>query len=289
MQIVANGLIQGLLFALMGVAFSLVYSTTRTFHIALGAIYALAPYILLACVQAGTGWVVGVVAALFISALVGLLCEEVLHWPFLRKAAPPEVHIIGSLGMFLVLIQVIALIWGNDTQVLRAGVDEVYTVAGVRFTRAQLIGGGVAIAVMTGFFLWLRRSNLGLQFRAMSDNPVLLSLLGRNVRNLRRKVFMVSAGMAGMAALVTAYDVGFDPHGGLQAVLVGVVATIMGGRGSLFGAALAGLLLGILRSQVVWHFSARWEEAATFLILALILFFRPQGLFGRALRLEEKV
>jgi len=289
MQIIANGLIQGLLFALMGMAFSLVYSTTRTFHIALGAIYALAPYILLACIQAGVGWVIGVVAALCISALVGLICEEVLHWPFVRKGAPPEVHIIGSLGMFLVLIQIIALIWGNDTQVLRAGVDEVYTAAGIRLTRAQLVGGGGAIIVMAGFFLWLRRSDLGLQFRAMADNPVLLSLLGRNVRNLRRMVFMVSAGMAGVVALATAYDVGFDPHGGLQAVLVGIVATIMGGRGSLFGAALAGLLLGILRSQVIWHFSARWEEAATFLILALILFFRPQGLFGRALRLEEKV
>jgi len=289
MQILANGLIQGLLFALMGMSFSLVYSTTRTFHIALGGIYALAPYILLASVQAGIGWSIGIIAALGISATVGLLCEEVLHWPFLRKAAPTEVHLIGSLGMFLVLIQIIALIWGNDAQVLRAGIDQVFTFAGIRLTRAQVIGGAGTIAVVVGFFVWLRLSELGLQFRAMADNPILLSLLGRNVRQLRRMVFAVSGAMAALVALATAYDVGFDPNGGLQAVLIGVVATIVGGRGSLFGAALAGLLLGIIRSQVVWYSSARWEEAVTFLILAMILFFRPQGLFGRKLRLEEKV
>jgi len=289
MQALANGIVQGMLFALMGLAFSLVYSTTRTFHIALGGIFALAPYVLLSCLYLELPWAVGILATMIVCGSLGLLCEETLHWPFLRKAAPPEVHLIGSLGMFLVIIQVIVLIWGNETQVLKTGIDEVYAFADIRLTRAQLVAGTGALLVIALFFVWLRRSSLGLQFRAMADNPTLLSLLGRNVRSLRRLVFIASAAMASLAAMASAYDVGFDPHGGLQAVLIGMVATIVGGRGSFAGAAIAGLLLGIIRSQVVWYSSARWEEAATFLILALILFSRPQGLFGRKLRLEEKV
>lgn len=288
MQILAHSIIQGLLFALMGVSFALVYNTTRVFHIALGAIYVLAPYVLLACLNIGLPLIISLLAALIVCSVIGLLCEELLHWPFLRKSAPLEVHLIGSLGMFLVIIQLIALIWGNDTQVLRSGIDDVYTFAGIRLTRAQLAGGSVAIATVALFFAWLSKTTLGLQFRGMSDNPILLSLLGNNVRNLRRLVFMISAVIASIAALATSYDVGFDPYGGMKAVLVGMVAAVVGGRGSFAGAAIAGLLLGIIRGQVVWYSSARWEEAATFLILAMILFFRPQGLFGRKLRLEEK-
>jgi len=288
MQVLINGIIQGLFFALMGVAFSLVYSTTRTFHIALGAIYSLAPYILLLFIGNGPGWIAGILAALIVCAIAGLLCEEALHWPFHRKSAPPEVHLIGSLGMFLIIIQLIALFWGNDTQVLRSGVDQMFMIGNIRLAQAQLVGGAISLLVMGIFFLWLRKSKLGLQFRAMADNPILLGLLGRNVRNLRRLVFMLSALMAAIVSMATAYDVGFDPHGGLNAVLVGVVATIMGGRGSLAGAAVAGVMLGLIRSQVVWHFSARWEEAATFMLLALILFYWPQGLFGKAMRLEEQ-
>lgn len=288
LQVLVNGVMQGALFALMGLAFSLVYSTTRVLHIALGAIYALAPYLLLTVLATGVGWIPGVMFALVISLLVGVLCEELLHWPFLRRGAPPEVNLIGSLGMFLVLIQVIAIIWGNDVQILRSGVDAVYSIGNLRLTRAQVIGFGGALLAIGVFFFWLWRTELGLRFRAMADNPVLLSLLGRDVRWLRRLVFGMSAGLAALAALGCAYDMGFDPHGGLEAVLVGIVATIVGGRGSLAGAALSGLLLGVIRSEVVWFASARWEQGATFLILAIVLFFRPQGLFGRRLRLEEK-
>ena len=287
MQVLVNGVIQGALYALMGLAFGLVYATTRTFHVALGAIYALAPYILLACLQAGLGWVLGLLFAIGVSGAVGLLCEESLHWPFTRKNAPLEIHLIGSLGMFLVIIQVIALVWGNDTQVLRAGIDQVFDLGGFRLTWAQLVGASGAGIIIAVFFFWLKHSDLGLQFRAMSDNPILLSLQGRDIRRLRRSVFLISATIAAAAAIAAAYDVGFDPHVGLQAVLIGVIATIVGGRGSFLGATIAGFALGIISSQVVWHLSARWEEAVTFLILVAILFFRPQGLLGRQVRLEE--
>lgn len=288
MQILLNGLIDGATFALVGVAVSLVYSTTRVLHIALGAICALAPYVLLAGITAGLGWIPSIALALAVSVLVGIMCEEVLHWPFLRRGAPPEVHLIGSLGMFVVLTQAITIVWGNDMQVLRRVTDTVYVLDDLRVTGAQAISGLGAAAVISCFFLLLRGSELGLQFRAMADNPALLSLLGGDARRLRRLVFGVSAALAALAALGRAYDTNFDPHVGLEIVLIGVVAAIVGGRGSLAGAALVGLMLGVLRSGVVWLASAHWEQAATFVILALALFFRPQGLLRRELRLEEQ-
>jgi branched-chain amino acid transport system permease protein len=173
---------------------------------------------------------------------------------------------------------------------LRAGVDRVYVLADwLRLTHAQCATGILGTLILAIFFLWLQRSNLGLQFRAMADNQVLLSLQGRNVRYLRRLAFFISAIVAASAAILAAYDTGFDPNVGLNAVLIGMIATIVGGRGSLYGPALAGLLLGMIRAETVWFTSARWEETVSFLLLTIILFFRPHGLFGRKIRLEETV
>ncbi len=289
MQVVLNGVVQGLLFAVMGVAFSLVYSTTRTFHVALGGIFALAPYVLLASNEAGLVWGGGIILATGIACLVGVACEELMHWPLLRKGAPPEIHLIASLGALLVIVQVVVLVWGPDAQVLNTGEPQSLVFGEIRFTWAQVCGAAAAAVSLAVFFLWLQRSPLGLQFRAMSDNAVLLSLLGRDVRRLRRLVFALSAALAALAALAAAHDVGFDPHGGLKAVLTGVAAAIIGGRGSLGGAALVGFGLGVIRNEVVWIASSQWEEAITFILLALVLFARPEGLFGRSLRLEERV
>jgi len=290
-QSLLNGVIQGLLLAVVGVAFSLVYSTTRVFHIALGAIYAVAPYVLLAALHAGMPWFVGVGLAILACIALGLGAEGLVHWPLERKRAPPEIHFISSLGAFLVVGQLVVLVWGNDAQVLRTGVDTVYDVAGLRATTGQLMVVVVAAAALASTFAWLRWTEVGLQFRAMASNPSLLATLGRNVRRLRWAVFGLSGALAAISALAAARDVGFDPNAGMHTVLIGVAATIVGGRGSFTGAAVAGLLLGVLRAQVVWHFSARWEDATTFVLLAIFLVFAPGGLQSltarRTIRVED--
>ena len=127
-QTLLNGVIQGLLFAVVGVAFSLVYATTRVFHLALGASFALAPYLLQACLRAGLPLWVGATAAGVAAVLLGLTAEELIHWPLERRRAPGEIHLIASLGLFLIVTQVIVLIWGSDAQVLSAGIDAVASI-----------------------------------------------------------------------------------------------------------------------------------------------------------------
>jgi branched-subunit amino acid ABC-type transport system permease component len=130
------------------------------------------------------------------------------------------------------------------------------------------------------------RPNLGLRLRALADNPVQFALFGYNLDRHRLLAFGLAGVFATASSLVTAYDIGFDPHTGLNEVLLAVVAAIIGGRGSFMGAFVGALLLGTLRAQVVWYWSARWEEAATFALLALFLLIRPQGLLGQKYRLE---
>jgi branched-chain amino acid transport system permease protein len=287
MQIFLNGLLQGILFGAIGVAFALVYRTTKVFHLALGGIGALAPYLVLATIAVGMPAWVAAIFAVLAAACLGVLIDESIHWPFSRKRAAAEVHLIASLGAYLVIVQCIALIWGNETQVLRMGVDQTWTVFEVTLAQAQVLGPALTLAATVALFVWLNGASRGLELRALADNPILVSLLGRNVRTLRRWIFGLSAALASIAALAVAWDVGFDPQVGLKAVLLGMVAMIIGGTGSFIGPFVGGVLLGVLRAEVVWFGSARWEEAVTFTLLGLFLFFRPQGIFARRVRLEE--
>ena len=279
-QILFNGLLQGLLLATLSVGFALVYSTTRVFYIALGGIYVLAPYVLLTAIQLGVPLIVGILSSMLICVLLSIVCEEAIHWPFERKRAPAAVQFIGSLGAFLVIVQVVAVLWGTDTQLLEVGMDNIYQVGDVRLTEGQVTGGVLSLVILVLLLLWIHNSQLGLQFRALSDNSTLLSIFGSDIRKLRRVVFGISGGIAGAISILTAIDLGFNSDTGMITVLVGIAATILGGVTSLLWVSIAGLSLGIIRAQIVWHLSAQWEDALTFILLALGLFFLPGGLYS---------
>ena len=288
MQILVNGLITGGIVAVMALAFTVVYLPTRIFYIALGGVYALAPFLVWTGLQWGLAWYVAVAAALAIAILFSLSCELLNHAWLEKKRAAGGTHLIASLGTYIVLVQTIAIIWGNETKVLRQGVDGVFNLSGVTLTQAQVGGAAIALLTIAGFYIWLQFSQLGLQFRAMADNSMELALRGYSIRNLRLVAFGIAGLLSAIASLLVAWDVGFDPQGGLAALLLAVVASIIGGSQSFFGAVLGGILLGVMRSQVVWFLSAQWQEAITFMILAIFLLFRPQGLIGQKRRLEAE-
>ncbi|MBL7204158.1 MAG: branched-chain amino acid ABC transporter permease [Desulfobacteraceae bacterium] len=289
MQILLNGIISGLTISLLAVAFSLVYTPTRVFHIAMGGVYALVPYVAWACLRADLPWFLAAFMGIMAGLGLSLACEVCNHAPLERRKASLGAHLIASLGVYIVVVQVIALIWGNDIKLLRQGLDSVEEIGGVIATHSQLWAGFVSLIILLFFFLWLKVSNLGLRFRALAENPEEFVLRGYNVNHIRLLTFGLSGVFCSTSALLVSYDIGFDPHGGLQAVLLAIVAVIIGGRGSFFGVVIGGLLLGVVRAEVVWFFSARWQEAVTFIFLVIFLFLRPYGILGHKRRLEAEL
>lgn len=288
MQIILNGLVNGLLLACLALGFSIVYLPTRIFFITLGAVYALAPYIAKSVLAAGVPWWLSVPTVIAIAMVISALCELLNHRPLEKRQASEGAHLIASLGVYIVLVEGIAVVWGNDPQVLRTGLDVVYRFGGLILTRAQLLTVFVSISLLATFYTWLRFSDLGLHLRAMADNAIEFALRGFNLHAYRLLVFCLAAVLAAATSMLSAYDVGFDPYGGLHMLLLAIVAVIVGGRGSFWGPIVGGLLLGLLRSLVVWHLSARWQDVATFALLALFLYVRPYGICGRPSRLEAE-
>jgi len=289
MQIIANGLIAGLTIVVLALAFVVVYLPTRVFHLALGGVYAIVPFIAWSCWQARWSWYCPITVAIITGVLISLAGELFNHAPLELKQASWGAHLVSSLGIYIIIVQIVALIWGQESKFLRTGIDRVTAIGNIRLTQTQIVGAVVCVGAIALFYLWLKWSNLGLQFRGMADNPKQFALQGYNILQLRRIAFGISGFLGAIASLLVAYDVGFDPNTGLVAVLLAVVAALIGGRQSFWGPLIGGILLGIIRSQAVWLLDARWQDAITFMILAIFLYVRPNGILGHKSRLESEI
>lgn len=288
LQLLANGFVNGCLYALMALGFALIYNTTKIFHIAHGAIYTAAAYACwLLLVQLHWPTIATVAIALLVAAALGALTELVIYAPLNRRNASLLVALLSSLGLYIALVNVIALLFGNETKVLRPGIEKTYHFGAVILTRVQLAEVATAVVLLPAFVLLLKCSRWGKVIRAVRDNPTLASVLGINLRAVRLWVFASGSALAGLAAVLAALDVGVDPNVGMPALLTASVALIVGGVGTFEGPVLGAFLLGLLQSLVVWKISARWTDAITFAVLILFLLFRPTGLVGRRRRLEE--
>jgi branched-chain amino acid transport system permease protein len=287
MQIFVNGLITGLTLALLAVSFNIVYLPTRVFYLALGGIYTIAPFIALTCQDRGVPWYLAALAAVIAGGILSVLCELINHRFLERKQASSEAQMISSLGLYIILAQITVLLWGNETKTLRSGIDGVITYGGVVLTNCQQNSLTISLIMLAVFFCFLRWADAGLHLRALADNPKELALQGYSTDRSRLLCFFISGLFCAISALLTAYDIGFDAHNGLSAILLAIVAIIVGGRSNFVGPVIGALLLVVCRSYVVWLWSARWADAVTFACLAIILLLRPNGLIRSSMRLES--
>jgi branched-chain amino acid transport system permease protein len=287
-QLLANGIVAGCAYALVAHGFALIYNTTRTFHFAHGAVYTLAAYLFYTMRNL---WSLPLFPAMALTlglvAIFGILIDEMIYKPLVKRSSSLLIQLLSSLGLYIVIVNFIAMIYGNETKVLSPGVQPTYSIGSLILTQIQVATAIAFIALFSGLIILLKKTRLGKIIRAMRDDPQLVSVMGINPRRVRRVVFALGSALAAVAAMLLGLDVGVDPNIGMAAVLNGAVAVIIGGVGIFTGAALGALLLGILQSLAIWQASARWQDMVTFLVLILFLLFRPEGILGVRRRIEE--
>jgi branched-chain amino acid transport system permease protein len=288
-QLFANGLATGSLYALSALGFGLIYNTTRVFHIAYGAVYTVSAYLLFALwTQYKIPLGIALIIASILTILLGILIDIHVYQPLLRQSSSFLIVMISSLAVYIITVNIIVLIFGNEIKVLRSGVATTFSLGQVILSGIQILQIVAFAFVFFTLVLFLKWTNFGKIIRAMRDNPDLLSLMGIDLQKVRWLIFGLGSLLAGLAAMLQALDVGIDPNIGMSAVLIAAVAVIIGGVGILEAPAFGGLLLGVLQSVVIWQASGRWQEAVTFALLILFLLFKPEGIFGQRRRLEEK-
>lgn len=285
MQILVNGLIEGAVLALLAAAFQLVYLPTRILHFSLAGLYTLSPYVLAALVPL-LGVVAAVPAALLCLTASGLAVEELNHAPLSRRGASEGAHFVSSLGITMILIQGTALAWGVEARRLSGTQELSYQMGPVFLTESQCIAAATAAAILLCLSWFVLRAPLGLRLRAMADNSEQLSLYGHSLRAHRLVAFGLSGLLCGCASILSAIQFGYSAMHGIEAVVLALVAILLGGRTTFRGAIAGAILLGVIRAEVSWYLSARWADLAVFCLLILVLFVKPRGLVSETGRVE---
>lgn len=280
-QFIINGLITGILYSLLAIGFALVYNTTKIFHIAAAGIYVFAAYMFWFFVaKVGLPVILASLVAIVLTMLLSLLSELLVYRPLKNKKASLNVAMIASIGAMTVIVNTIAMFFGNETKVIENAILQPLIFGNIIITIPQKYQALVGIAVMVVFWVILQRTNWGLRLRALSADETLFETLGYDTNATRVIVFMVSGAFIAIASCLTVYDVGLDPHMGMNVLINAMVAMIIGGVGKFNTCILGGLTLGVLQSLTVYQFASNWQNAVTFLVLLILLFLRPQGIAG---------
>jgi branched-chain amino acid transport system permease protein len=284
LQFIINGFITGLIYALVAIAFGFTYNTTRIFHIAYAGVLVGGSYIFLLFSRIGFPIAIAITLTLLACGFLNLLIEKTIYLPMEKRRNSLNTIMVASIGLFTVLINLIAMIFGNENQTLTNEISRSFSFGNIIITRMQMLQLVISSVCIGTILIILSKSRWGLNIKALSNNRELFSVLGNDAIRLRSLLTFTSGVIAAVVSLLLAYDVGFDPYFGMPLLLNALIVMILGGTGSFYGSFLGGILLGIIQSLSVFFFEARWETAISFVILILMLIFRPQGLFGEKQR-----
>jgi len=282
-QIITNGLISASSCLLMALGFALIYRTARFFHFAHGIVFTASAYctfLLVAWLQVPL-WL-SLVLGTAGGTLIGVLTEICIYRNLRRRKVSSLVLLLASLGLYIVLQNVLSMIFGDRTRSIPSvWGHETITIIGARVTYVQL--GTMCISLTLSFALGvlLKWTRLGRAVRAVSDNPELANISGIDSDRITVCVFAVGSALAGVAGNLAALDVNMTPTMGLGPLMMGIVAGIIGGGRGIAGIALGALLLGMAQHLGAWQIGSQWQDATAFLILLAFLLVRPEGVIGK--------
>ncbi|MEA2928526.1 MAG: branched-chain amino acid transport system permease protein [Hyphomicrobiales bacterium] len=286
LQLLVDGLQLGAIYALMAVGFAVIFGATRVFHYAHGTSYVIVGYLFYYLAERlHLAWWAAAAAASAAGVVFGVLLDRWMYRPIQRDEGSFFTVFVASFGIAVVAENVIVILFGAS-----------FVSISTPLTRANDIGGGIVIShlgilsmlIAVGLFTFLNwflaKTDVGVALRALSENPELVRSFGLNPRKLSQYAFAIGSLLVAPAALVATCVTGLTPTAGHRVVLISIAASIIGGIGSLRGAGLGGLILGLAESLAVWKLSTGWSEAVAFVILFAFILARPSGLFGSKAR-----
>ena len=294
LQQLINGLTLGAVYGLIAIGYTMVYGIIGMINFAHGDIYMVSAFIAVTgfTLLASFG-VSSVPFALVVVLIIAVLFTSVYGWAVERVAYRPLrgstrlAPLISAIGMSIFLQNMVQLTQGARVKpippMLTGGID-IYETAEftVRIAYSRILIVLVTVGLMIGFSWLITRTSFGRQQRACEQDRTMTALLGINVDRTLSLTFMLGAALAAVAGvMVTVYYGVVDFYIGFVAGIKAFTAAVLGGVGSLPGAMLGGLVIGLIEAFWSSYLSAEYKDVATFSILILVLMFRPSGLLGR--------
>jgi branched-chain amino acid transport system permease protein len=298
-QTIMDGLIAGSMIGLGAIGVTLTYSILRFANFAQGdllswgAYFALAVAGALGSVFAGLtapigpfsfGWAVPIAAvvAVALNGALALVVDALLFGRLRDRRASVIIMVMASFGAALTLRSLLEFIFTSRPEYYSKALQIALPLGGgLRATPDQLLSLVVALVLVAAVHQLLTRTAIGRAMRAVAENPQLAGVAGVEVRRVIRVVWLIGAGLAAVAGITAGVLIQIRPQMGFDLLLPLFAAAILGGIGSVPGAMIAGLIVGLSEAFAVQVIGAEWRGAVAFVILVLVLLLKPQGLFAR--------
>lgn len=291
-----NGIALGLLFGLIALGFMLIVGVMETINLAHGSFFALGMYVALtliapklpwasdiaqAWLALPLGWRYGVAlvaAPLFVGA-AGMLLELAMRRTYGRD---PLYGLLLTFGAAMVIEEIIRLVWGSTEKQLPVpeAVSGAFLAGELVYSKYRLFACGVAVVATIALWLFLERTPYGALIKAGAHDSEMVRALGVDLARLRRYVFALGVALAALAGVVLAPIWGTRPHVGVDAVVPAFLIIVLGGVGSLWGAVIAGLLVGVVVG-VSGAYASEWSLLSMYLLFIAVVTFRARGFLGR--------
>lgn len=293
-QLIANSVIAGAIYALVAIGFNLIYGATKFFNLTHGVIAAIGGYtVFFISKQVGLPLWVGIPAGVIVAALVGWLLDRFLFKKLRERKASQMVLLVASLGAFTCLQAFLAILFTSQFQTLSSNSGDIHTfdlaawlhpfgiTGSAIITEVQLAIIISVLVIMVALGVYLKKSLFGKAVEAISDDEQVAKIVGINTEKIIGRVFIIGSAIAGLAGVLVGFDTGLEPTMGMALLLKGVIASIIGGIGSVYGGVLGAFLLGFVENFGIWKISGEWKDAIAFCLLIVFLLFRPQGILRR--------
>lgn len=278
-QLLLNGLMLGLIYALIAVGLALIFGVLEIINFAHGELLMLGAYAMaVALPHVGLGYWPALAAAIAITALAGFLLYEL----FLRRIGQTEFErsLLTTLGISMVLLYGVQYTF-TATPVM---VDTVYGFDGVaigdiRITYTRIIAAGLSVLAFTGLYATLRLTQFGRAMRAIAQNREAAMMVGIAPRDVARNAVTLAAALCGLAGAALAPIQLVQPAMGQAVIFKAFALIVIGGLGNMMGAVVVAVALGLVESLIGGFFSLVWQEGAVFTIMIVAVLLRPEGIF----------
>jgi branched-chain amino acid transport system permease protein len=280
---VMNGLVLGGYYLLIALGLSLIFSVGGVVNLAHGAFYAIGAYLAVEITHY-LGFGPAVVISPIAVALLGIIFERFLLRRF--YTADPILTLLVTFGLAMVAEQAIRIIWGSAplSQTLPPTLKGSVIVGEFLFSRYRLTLLAIVAFVLLGLWLLLHKTSFGRVVRAGIQRPDMVAALGIRLQPYLTVIVMLGVGMAALGGALFAPITIVQPAMGSDVLIVAFVVVVIGGLGSFWGVVLAALLVGVVRGMTI-HFVPAAGEASIYILMFLVLLFRPRGLLGE--RIEK--
>ena len=280
---ILNGLLVGAYYIVLALGLSLIFSLGGVVNLAHGAFYALGAYVSVEIAR-HLGFGAGAVLAPVAVALLGILFERFILRRF--YTADPILSLLVTFGLALVAEQAIRMVWGAAPlpASMPASFKGSVMLGDFLFSRYRLFLLAVVAVVLAGVWLLLHKTSFGRVVRAGIQRPDMVAALGIRLQPYMTTIVMLGVGMAALGGALFAPITVVHPAMGAEIITVAFVVVVIGGLGSFWGVVLAALLVGVVRGITI-HFVPAAGEASMYVLMFLVLLFRPRGLLGE--RIEK--